>query len=1688
MLDRQSRVNRHLKAGRSKVAKGAPGASEGANGDVTYRQIGTQLNQYVKKDNSWEQVSGTGGKAQIIQTIASGSGSGSTSSSGGITDHDLLNNLTDGDDHTQYVHNTIARTISAQHNYTNSGSPFTVTSDTLVGNLNADLLDGSEGSEYFKLADSETVTGIPAFNGGTSGSSSPFTVDSTQKVVNLNADQVDGKQPGTSAGDIAYYDSSTRVVDSQKLDGLDSASYFILSQNETVSGIPAFNGGTSGATAPFSVDSNYLVTNLNADRWDGYEFSDYIDQPIRTTDNVAFGNLDLGGAATITGDLTHDANTGDFIISSDNGNTLIEGTTFDGNHVTIPGNLTVSGTTVTLDTSTLQVEDQNIYLAYNNSGNAGTMDEAANAGGISLKAAEDKHFVWYKATDRWTASENIEAPGLYLKTSTETKITLEDTASALSLATIGTSNLGDIILKARYGCEDEVGGHTTQALCEAAHDNKWFTQGITINNENHLGGTSFFSGFAGSGWRITKDAYNEFSAEFDNLTVRGTMSVYELLIQQIRATNGSLIVASADKVIEAENLSGGASGLYKLTVEADDTDNFIHFKEGDLILAQKWTGGSGSDDGTVTYIKRVRATVTETSNSNGSSLDDDEFKAELESTDTIASTDLPLDFVRIGSTGDTDRQGGIYITSEDSGAPFIDIFNGVSAWADWRDSDKTKARLGRLDGITHQGTNLSSYGLFSDRVYLTGNITAETGYIGTKDDGWTIDSDQIYNGNFKLNANDERFQLGTITSFDNNDNTKQGIYMGKTSTGVYKIIIGKENAEYIEWNGSSLVVKGDITVSNPGDFADTTATNGMNATEAAQCAITNDGINLKNNSAVSLARFGAFNEDSTDKTVRAGVIGNSKSRLEIDNNGNLSIINRNSSGTDVSVISLSNAGNATFSGTVTANDGYIGGSANGWNINSGHMVNDKVKIDAANQLIKIGDVIDFTNDDPTNKGILIGKDGSTTDYEFFVGKEGDNDQLHWNGTNLAIKGDITVTNGGDFADTDATNGMNSAEENICVITNNGVEILNNNDDSLAEFSTSMRVGKIEDDSSRLEVDSSGNLSIINRQGSTDTTTISLSNAGNASFTGAVTATSGTFTGAVNASSGNITGNLYVKSGLFVGASDADGAVIISGDTNGNNGKLYTGNKATFSSSNDGIWMGSDGASSFDVAIGNGSKYMKWDGSAGTLDIRGSLNADDITAGTITGRTVQTASDGNRIVLDGSNSQIKLIDGNAEDLGSTNPERVIIDDDTTGFVAPTTYSSVSSQTNLNGSIQNQDSWDTFGSVATGYSNYKGQQGTVRLNFDINANNTTVRWTVQGSTDNFSSSVVNLLEIQEFTTDINSSYDVYGDFAIGNFTHFRARWSRRTGGSSGGMSGSGSAMTKDIYWRLWDQNLKINNGGLTFIAHGPFARIGMPDTPLGYFDATNTITCKGGMRLIQDGDAGYNDTTNTWRSGSPIQISSNDADSSRWNVFITSGNLWFQDKDEDGGYINHTVDANQMNFTGQHRAIGNSGMTAEQYGAMIGYIVRADGKYNNIEDQGTVATINDSMPVIELSDSSNDKRVFGVISSHEDTDGMREYDSGSWVTTMKKPEGDERVIINSLGEGAIWITNINGNLENGDYITSSTAAGLGQKQDDDLLHNYTVAKITQDCDFSSGEEFEHNGSTYKKQFVGCTYHCG
>ena len=159
--------------------------------------------------------------------------------------------------------------------------------------------------------------------------------------------------------------------------------------------------------------------------------------------------------------------------------------------------------------------------------------------------------------------------------------------------------------------------------------------------------------------------------------------------------------------------------------------------------------------------------------------------------------------------------------------------------------------------------------------------------------------------------------------------------------------------------------------------------------------------------------------------------------------------------------------------------------------------------------------------------------------------------------------------------------------------------------------------------------------------------------------------------------------------------------------------------------------------------------------------------------------------------------------------------------------------------------------------------------------------------------------------------------------------------------------------------------------------------------------------------------------------------------------------------------------QMNFTGQHRTFVDN-IPYKKAETNIGLIVCSNkntyiNMSNGIKKGNKAITINESLPVVSLSTKIKDKSCFGVISSSEDPE-IRVEKYGCFCSPFEKEEGDIRIFINSVGEGAIWVTNKNGNLEAGDYITTSDIPGYGMKQEDDFLHNYTVAKITMDCNFN------------------------
>jgi hypothetical protein len=268
-----------------------------------------------------------------------------------------------------------------------------------------------------------------------------------------------------------------------------------------------------------------------------------------------------------------------------------------------------------------------------------------------------------------------------------------------------------------------------------------------------------------------------------------------------------------------------------------------------------------------------------------------------------------------------------------------------------------------------------------------------------------------------------------------------------------------------------------------------------------------------------------------------------------------------------------------------------------------------------------------------------------------------------------------------------------------------------------------------------------------------------------------------------------------------------------------------------------------------------------------------------------------------------------------------------------------------------------------------------------------------------------------------------------------------------------------------------------------------------------------------------------------------------------VFDVADNLHFFNNTTNSsvGYIEDDGNVSQIDFTGQHRCFIKD-LPFSNTDVYEGRIVCADQNTNitisgSIKKGNQAITQNETLPYVSLSVKNNDKSCFGVISASEDpNERVDRY--GSFCTPFEKEKGDTRVYINSLGEGAIWVSNKNGELESGDYITTCDLLGYGAKQDDDVLHNYSVAKITMDCDFNpryvprptimkdaSGEnildpyeqiqwtdeedasgnivyEHEYNiryinseaqiipyeeyidnsNNAYIVAYVGCTYHCG
>jgi hypothetical protein len=105
--------------------------------------------------------------------------------------------------------------------------------------------------------------------------------------------------------------------------------------------------------------------------------------------------------------------------------------------------------------------------------------------------------------------------------------------------------------------------------------------------KEYISSPKFVPGFTGEGFKIYKDEYGNWHIECDNLTVRQTMNIFELLIQKIRSVNGAIVVSQSNGKLSAVEEVGTQ---YKLTTG----EEFPTFQEGDLVRCQTFAGYQGA--------------------------------------------------------------------------------------------------------------------------------------------------------------------------------------------------------------------------------------------------------------------------------------------------------------------------------------------------------------------------------------------------------------------------------------------------------------------------------------------------------------------------------------------------------------------------------------------------------------------------------------------------------------------------------------------------------------------------------------------------------------------------------------------------------------------------------------------------------------------------------------------------------------------------------------------------------------------------------------------------------------------------------------------------------------------------------------------------------------------------------------
>lgn len=264
-----------------------------------------------------------------------------------------------------------------------------------------------------------------------------------------------------------------------------------------------------------------------------------------------------------------------------------------------------------------------------------------------------------------------------------------------------------------------------------------------------IGSTVFVSGALGSGWNIS----NTGTAEFQNVTIRGTIRTSVFEKDTISAVNGMVLVSSADIL----SLDMTALDSSTVTISGETT-----FFVGEVLRIKDGT----NDEWMLVTNAASAPTYTVTRDLAGS------YAPNANPIWTKGTSVVSM------GRGSGTLTGYLLFDSSSTYSPFIDVYGRNSTTY----TDTTiHARIGWLKGITDAAVGLAAtdvWGIYTDNAYIKGVIVASSGSIG----GWTVNATHIFSGateataQVSLDSVTPKIRVGVATGGQRTELRSGGLY------------------------------------------------------------------------------------------------------------------------------------------------------------------------------------------------------------------------------------------------------------------------------------------------------------------------------------------------------------------------------------------------------------------------------------------------------------------------------------------------------------------------------------------------------------------------------------------------------------------------------------------------------------------------------------------------------------------------------------------------------------------------------------------------------------------------------------------------------------------------------------------------------------------------------------------------